>query len=195
MNNSKLFKSFSIVALTAGLLVVGQAHAMMDDKDADTAILPISGDNTAIMDIQSEEHIDQLPQGIIATGLYMWEHREYVYPWILARRNYKNGKEKVAQGGIVDPEEEIEEIKACAPAEDFGAYKTAIDTGVHQFARKHNLDEQDTTNLLKFTLSTKGSSLLLINSIQAVEERNVNWIKTLLEGMRIKKEPEEASNK
>ncbi len=176
-----------------GILLVGQAHAM-DDKDAennkDTGLTTMafspdrmrlairSGDNTAIMDIQPEK-----PQGIIATGWYMWKHREYARPWISARRNYKHGKQKIAESKTVDPKQ-IDEIEACAPAEGFASYKTAIDARVRQFAQKHKLDEQDTTNLRRFTLSTYQTSLLFINNIQTFEGENVNNIKTLLERMR-----------
>ena len=102
--------------IISSLLLIGQVYA----KDAER--------NESL---QAKPQKKKLPQDTIATLRYMWEHSQYVIPWLASRYHY------------------FRDCNECAPAkEGFVHYKTTIDNMVNEFAKTTKLPDQEKKALL-----------------------------------------------
>lgn len=115
--------------IVSGILLVGQAHATEPapcKKESSTV-----DTSNATQENQTKPQEKKLPQGTIATLRYMWEHNQYVIPWLSSLYHSSRGCDE------------------CEPAKKgFVYYKTTMDGMVEKFAKNSKLSEQEQTALL-----------------------------------------------
>ena len=122
------------ILIISGILLVGQAHATepapCQKKSATVATSNPTQEN------QTKPQKKKLPQGTIATLKYMWEHNQYVMPWLSSLYHSSTGCDE------------------CKPAkEGFVHYKTTMDNIFDEHTA--HMNKQEKKELKKTILATK----------------------------------------